>query len=92
MDTSDRILLALGDIKEDIGALGADVRSLDRQIAELKQTLRDHVHDDEMVAARVSKLEHAQTRTKAMVATVSGIVSVAVTLGAAALKGYPWAH
>lgn len=91
MDTSERILLALGDIREDIGALGADVRSIDRRLDALEQALKDHAADDNTVAARVSSLEHSRTRMMTIVSFVSAGMSGLVALGASLLKGSAWA-
>lgn len=92
MDTSERILLALGDIREDIGTLGADVRSVDRRINALEQSVKDHVANVGKVDARVSSLEHSRTRVAAIVGLVSAGMSGIVALAASLMKGTPWAQ
>ncbi|TAJ97155.1 MAG: hypothetical protein EPO10_14610 [Reyranella sp.] len=92
MDTSERILLALGDIREDVGAMGADIRSVDKRLDALEQVLKDHVAEGKAISKRVSSLEHSRTRMTAIAGLVSAAVSGLAAIGTATLKGYPWAH
>jgi chromosome segregation ATPase len=92
MDTSERILLALGDIKEDIGAMGADIRALQREVVELKAALSEHAKEDDKVASRVSSLEHDRSRAKGVAVAISAGVSALFAAGVAIAKVYPWGH
>lgn len=89
---NDRLFVMLADIKEDIGALRSDVSNVSRRIDDLHKTLDAHIADDEKVATRVTKIEHAHTRLKTAAAIISTVVSGSFALGVALLKGYPWAH
>lgn len=81
MDSTERLLLAIGDIKEDIGGLRADVGNLGRRLDELQK-----------LSGRVSDLETAHTKIKTTAALLSTVVSAVFALGIALMKGYPWAH
>ncbi len=77
---NERILIALGEIKEEIGGLRADARNSDRRFDELKKLLTDSQE-------RINKLEHSHTRMKTYAGLLSAAVSAVFTLGLAYLKG-----
>lgn len=79
MDTNERLLLALGEIKEDIGELRADVRNI-----------KDKIGGIDKVSDRVGKLEHEHTRLKTTAAIVSAGVSSVLAATIALAKGYTW--
>ena len=75
METNDRILIAIGDLREDIGGLRADVR----------HALREVDAQDK----RVGSLEKSRTHFGGIVAGVSLITTLVVSGAAYALQFFP---
>jgi hypothetical protein len=75
MDVSNQILLAVGDLREDIGGLKAEVRNLNSRLDEAAK-----------VAPRVSALEHARSRIKGMVLVLSTGAGIVGSAGYAVAK------
>lgn len=86
MDTSDRILLAIGDLKGELGELRAEGRGRDASLEDIKKLIADHVASDNAVAGRVSDLEHARSRVKGMVIVISLAGGALTTIGVAVAK------
>lgn len=76
------LLVALGNIREDIGALRADGRHRDRRLDEIKSLLAARAGEHEEVSKRVSSLETSRTRLQAMIAAVTA-ASTLLTAGVA---------
>lgn len=91
MDNNDRTLILLGEIREEIGGLRADVRNSDRRFDELHRMMADHKAAHADLSKRITHLEHAKTRFVTFAGLVSAGVSGALALGSALLKGNPWA-
>lgn len=82
MSDMSTLLAAIGDLREDIGGLRADVKHHDRRFDEIKGLLASHITDDNAVTKRVTHLEHARSRFTGLVAGVSA-VSTLITAGIA---------
>lgn len=90
MDNSnERILIAIGDIKEDIGGLRADVRNNDRRLDEIKLLFATARTDAWKAEQRIVSLEHSRTKLKATVAAISVAVSTVVATAAFAFQHFP---
>lgn len=92
MDSTAQVLVLLGEIREEIGGLRADVRNSDRRFDQLDKALATHILEDVALTARVSQLEHSRTKIKTVATVVSAIVSGAFALVLAVVKGAQWAH
>lgn len=86
MDSTERILMALGEIKGELGEARAEGRGRDRQLQEMKDLLADHVVADNKVASRVTVIEHAASRMKGMLFVVGGAAGLAASIGVAVAK------
>jgi hypothetical protein len=86
MDSTDRILYALGEIKGELGELRAEGRGRDTQLADLKTLIAAHVEADNKVANRVSQLEHDKSRMKGIVIALSALGGIAASVGVAVAK------
>jgi hypothetical protein len=86
METNDRILLFLADIKGELGEFRAEGRSRDSQLRDIRQLLSDHVAADNKVAHRVSDLEHSRSRTRGMLIVVSAAGGLIASVGVAIAK------
>jgi hypothetical protein len=87
MDTNERTLMLLGEIREEIGGLRADVRNSDRRFDELHRLLADRKETDASLDKRITKLEHAHTRFMTFAGLVSAGVSALFAVGLAYVKG-----
>jgi hypothetical protein len=86
MDSTERILIALGDLKEDIGGLKADVRNINTRLDDIVGNQARHEEDDRKVASRVSTLEHARSRATGYVLALSAVGGLVTTAGVAIAK------
>lgn len=89
METNDRILLALGDLREDIGRLGADVKHVVRRADEMSANLAAHTDEDHEVEGRVRSLEKSRSHLGGIVAGVSAVTTLVVSAAAYALQHFP---
>lgn len=86
MDSTERILLAIGDLKGELGEFRAEGKGRDERLREMKELLAKHVEDDNKVAKRVSVLEHARSRATGYVLALSAVGGIATTAGVAIAK------
>lgn len=86
MDTNDRILLALGDIKGELGEFRAEGRGRDAALADIKTLIAAHVEADNKVANRVTQLEHDKSRMKGIVIALSALGGIVASVGVAVAK------
>lgn len=77
MDVSHQILLAVGDLKEDIGGLKAAVRNHTERLEEIAK-----------LSGRVSALEHARSRIKGVLLAATAAGGVVGSVGAAIAKAF----
>jgi hypothetical protein len=82
------VLSAIGDLREDVGGLRADNRSVQRQLDDMKKLIEQHVAADNKVAARVTALEHDRTRVKTWIAAFSLIGASASSVALAFIRGW----
>lgn len=91
-DLPEKLLVAVGDIKEDIGGLRADVAHHTKRMDEVLVALSHISERNEKLAGRVTKLEHANTRIKTLATVLGAAASAVLTVALAVFKGIAWPH